>query len=110
MEALAPVFKIRLTDQTPAGSPIPQSRALGRTGRGGPGEAQLAELSPTLPALSQLQFTQEPGRSIQPWWCWSAGVGNRELPVSQKPDLAFKETASEELGPVRLAVRPVPGW
>lgn len=37
VESLAPVFKIRPTDQATAGSEVPQSRALGRTGRGAEG-------------------------------------------------------------------------
>lgn len=72
VESLAPVFKIRLTDQTTAGSQIPQSRALGRPGRGVEGDlkmqlAVVAEFSPRYRRCSQLQFTQETGRSIQPW-------------------------------------------
>lgn len=72
VQSLAPVFKIRLTDQTTAGSQIPQSRALGRPGRGVEGDletqlAVVAEFSPRYRHCSQLQFTQETGRSIQPW-------------------------------------------
>lgn len=78
-ESLAPVFKTYRPDYTFS---IPESDALGRTSRGVQGVLEhhtwLWWLSshPRYQHCGQLQFTQENGRSSQPWSCWLAGLGN----------------------------------
>lgn len=95
-------FTVRLADQTTAGSQIPESHEEPR--RRSAGGSQLtvgAEFRPRHQHCSQL-VTQENGRSLQPWWCWSAGIGNRTS-ISQHSTLPLRSLPVRHSGLCRHA-------